>query len=298
MQRVPTCAGRNNRYCESGLRALFGAPISSYAQFREVYELTELNAIEEGAHYDSRVAKRASPSTIDVDARYAARIETGAYQWFYNSRLYDALKNAPPSRVLDVACGTGFYSTLLAKFGHDVVSIDISQKSIAYARELAIANDCDKSIEHHVMDISELDFDENSFDFVTGEDSIHHLIKYPHAIENMYRVLKPKGKAYFWEPFAFNPIINAMRYVNVRVRNHEGEHFLREDDVAKLESVFDDIEISDKAVLYTFARFFARPGKISKKINVSLKNLDDRVQSRFPALSKYYSLGFVEMTKN
>lgn len=260
--------------------------------------MAKLNAIDEGAHYDMRVAKRANPGTVNVDERYAQRIAEGTYQWFLNSKLYGTLKDAPPCKVLDVACGTGFYSTLLAKFGHDVASIDISQKSVEYARELARLNGCSGNVKHHVMDISALDFEPDSFDLVTGEDAIHHLIKYPQAMENIYKVLKPGGKAYFWEPFAFNPLINAMRYVNVRVRNHEGEHFLRQSDVEKLESVFDEVKVSDKAVIYTFARFFARPGKISRKVNVLLKELDDAAQAKLPFLSRYYSLAFLEMTKH
>jgi len=260
--------------------------------------MSDNSAVDEGAHYDKRVAKRASPESIDIDDRYEERIAVGSYRWFLNAKLYETLKRAAPCRVLDVACGTGFYSVLLAKFGHQVVSIDVSEKSIEYAKQLAISNGCSNNIEHHVMDISKLDLGENSFDIVTGEDAIHHLIKYPNAIENMYSVLKPGGKAYFWEPFAYNPIINIMRFVNVRVKGHEGEHFLAEEEVQKLISVFDDVDVSDRAVLYTFARFFRRPGRISQKVNISLKKLDDSAQRRFPSLAKYYSLGFLEMTKS
>jgi SAM-dependent methyltransferase len=260
--------------------------------------MSEISAIKEGDHYDERVADRAAPETVDIDRRYRERIALGSYRWFLNSRLYGALEHAARCRVLDVACGTGFYSVLLAKFGHQVVAIDISEKSIEYAKQLAIVNGCSDNIEHHVMDISQLDFDKDSFDIVTGEESIHHLIKYPNAIENIYSVLKPGGKAYFWEPFAYNPIINAMRFVNVRVKGHLGEHFLAEDEERKLISVFDEVEVSDRAVLYTVARFFRKPGKISRRVNIALKKFDDYAQSKIPALSKYYSLGFLEMTKS
>ena len=259
--------------------------------------MQKITALEEGAHYDERVARRESPESVDIDARYHSRIARGNYRWFLNERLYGALQSAPSGRVLDVACGTGFYSVLLAKFGHQVVSIDISRQSIEYAKRLAALNGCAEKIEHHVMDISKLDLDADSFDYVTGEDSIHHLIKYPNAIENMYRVLKPGGKAWFWEPFAFNPLINAMRAVNVRIRKHEGEQFLGREELNKLRSVFDEVEIDDKAVLYTLARFFRKPGKISNKVNVGLKRTDDALQRMLPILSRFYSLGFVEMAK-
>lgn len=80
--------------------------------------MSEISAIKEGDHYDERVADRAAPETVDIDRRYRERIALGSYRWFLNSRLYGALEHAARCRVLDVACGTGFYSVLLAKFGH------------------------------------------------------------------------------------------------------------------------------------------------------------------------------------
>jgi SAM-dependent methyltransferase len=42
-----------------------------------------------------------------------------------------------PSRVLDLACGPGFYSERLSRLGHECFGIDYSPASIAYARERA-----------------------------------------------------------------------------------------------------------------------------------------------------------------
>jgi SAM-dependent methyltransferase len=47
-----------------------------------------------------------------------------------------------PSRILDLACGPGLYTSRLAELGHTTVGIDISPASIAYAREHAPAS-CD-----------------------------------------------------------------------------------------------------------------------------------------------------------
>jgi ubiquinone/menaquinone biosynthesis C-methylase UbiE len=46
-----------------------------------------------------------------------------------------ALLPRPPSRVLDVGCGTGVMSMLVAELGHNVVGIDLSEGMLAKARE-------------------------------------------------------------------------------------------------------------------------------------------------------------------
>jgi SAM-dependent methyltransferase len=248
-----------------------------------------MDATHEGLHYDSRVSRRAAPETIDIAARYRERIEPGNYRWFYNERLYHFFRNLPPQRVLDVACGTGFFGVLLAQWGHEVVSIDISEKSIGYARQLAALNGA--NVTHHVMDISKLQFD-SEFDYVTGEDCIHHLIKYPGAIENIYRALKPGGKAVFWEPFAFNPLFNLLRALNVRIKRHEGEQFLGRPQVRLLESVFDEVRIFDKSIVYPFCRFARR----NKRLNLFTRAIDQTIQ-RTP-LARFYALASVEMMKS
>lgn len=48
-------------------------------------------------------------------------------------RLVDVLKPAAGSTILDVACGRGRHSRMLAKMGFDVTGIDLSESSIEYA---------------------------------------------------------------------------------------------------------------------------------------------------------------------
>ena len=49
-------------------------------------------------------------------------------------RLVNHLHMAPGSRVLDVACGRGRHSKIFASMGFDVIGIDLSPASIAYAK--------------------------------------------------------------------------------------------------------------------------------------------------------------------
>jgi ubiquinone/menaquinone biosynthesis C-methylase UbiE len=221
----------------------------------------------------------------------------GNYHWFYFDRLYSILRQAPKGKVLDVACGCGLLSVILALYGHKVTAVDISKDSIDYAKKLATLYKCIDNIDFRVMDVSKLSFESESFDIVTGEDALHHIIKYPGAVENIYRVLKIGGKAYFKEPFAFNPFINIMRFINVRFKNHLGEYFLGRRDLKLLNSCFDEVIITDKSVVSILSRFFAKSSKLNRKINIYLKEFDDYLQSKIPFISKYYAYAFMEMKK-
>lgn len=44
---------------------------------------------------------------------------------------------APPSRILDAACGPGLYAVRLARLGHEVVGVDVGEAVLRHARSLA-----------------------------------------------------------------------------------------------------------------------------------------------------------------
>lgn len=259
--------------------------------------LKEIDITHESEYVDSVINAWNNQDIFDIDLVKNSRIQQGNYHWFYFDKLYSVLTQGPRCKVLDVACGIGFLSVLLARYGHQVVAVDISKSSIAYAQKLATSYNCTGNIDFRVMDVSKLTLDSDSFDIVTGEDALHHVIKYPGSVENIYRVLKPGGKAYFSEPFAFNPLINLMRSVNVRIKKHEGEQFLGRKEMKLLNSCFDEVEIKDKSVIYIFSRFFYKPSTLNKKVNIFLKKTDDFLQSKIQFIDQFYAYAFLEMTK-
>jgi ubiquinone/menaquinone biosynthesis C-methylase UbiE len=259
--------------------------------------MEKLTVKQEAEYVDSIISPQQAMGTINVESIAEARTKPGGFHWFYFDKLYSIMKKIPPSRVLDVACGVGFLSVLLAKYGHRVVAVDISKNSITNARKLAIANNCHDKIDFRVMDVSQLNLEADSFDIVTGEDALHHIIKYPGAVENIYRVLKPGGKACFTEPFAFNPLINLMRSVNVKIRNHRGEQFLGKNELKILSECFDEIKISDKSVIYILSRFFSKPNAFNHRVNIFLKKTDDVFQQHLPFIKRFYAMAFIELSK-
>lgn len=56
--------------------------------------------------------------------------------------IHGSLLGGRPTRILDLGCGPGLYSSRLARLGHQCLGIDYSPASIAYARQAAEGLTC------------------------------------------------------------------------------------------------------------------------------------------------------------
>ena len=119
-------------------------------------------------------------------------------------------------RLLDLGCGAGENSVYFAKQGAMCVATDYSPGMVEIALQLAAANGV--QIQGHTMNAMLLDFPDNIFDFVYASNLLHHVPNPQATIQEMHRVLKPGGKACFWDPMRHNPIINVYRRIAKQVR--------------------------------------------------------------------------------
>jgi SAM-dependent methyltransferase len=86
------------------------------------------------------------------------------------------LKVSPGTRVLDVGCGIGRWSRLLAARGADVTGVDLSPTMIAQAQQRAAAAGVSDRCRFQVQDLSKLDVG-GRFDLVLGVTVLQHILE-------------------------------------------------------------------------------------------------------------------------
>jgi len=116
-------------------------------------------------------------------------ISTDTFQE-HATRYEFATKFVKGDKILDAACGVGYGTKILSEVGGlEVHGCDFSEDVIAYAKKRY----SDKSVQFHVMDISRLDFPDNTFHSVVSFETIEHVKNYKQVIDEFARVLKKDG---------------------------------------------------------------------------------------------------------
>ena len=93
-------------------------------------------------------------------------------------------------RVLDLACGEGYGSYLLAKTAKSVVGIDIDNNSIKHARNKYIK----QNLEFRVGSITEIPIDgERLFDVAICFEALEHIEDHQKLLSEVKRLLTPEG---------------------------------------------------------------------------------------------------------
>ena len=94
-------------------------------------------------------------------------------------------------KILDVGCGAGFFSILLAKMGHEVMGVDLTPDMIKHSRELAEEEGVSCTFE--VMDAEKPDFPDETFDVIVSRNLTWTLPDAAGAYKEWIRVLKSGG---------------------------------------------------------------------------------------------------------
>jgi SAM-dependent methyltransferase len=110
--------------------------------------------------------------------------------------------------VLELGCGTGYFTRELARSGADITAIDVSPELL----EIAGANCSAPNVRYEIQNASALSYPGGMFDAVVGSSVLHHL-EIEEALREIYRVLKPTGTIYFTEPNMLNPQIAIQKNV-------------------------------------------------------------------------------------
>ena len=108
----------------------------------------------------------------------------------------------PGQRVLDLAGGTGDIAALMSKrvgSSGSVVLSDINEAMLAVGRQRMEDRGIVGNIEYSLANAEQLPFDDNEFDAVTIAFGLRNVTDQNAALREMYRVLKPGGRAMILE---------------------------------------------------------------------------------------------------
>jgi SAM-dependent methyltransferase len=150
-----------------------------------------------GPPLPARGSDRAGPATEEFPPAYEKQLSD--FHWAFERELHAIVDELPLSaemRVLDLACGDGFYTRRIAHrlgTGGIVTGVDINFAYLSQARrEAALQSGCANS-DFVAASFDALPFPDDTFDFVWCAQSLYSLPEPVVAIRHMARVLRPGG---------------------------------------------------------------------------------------------------------
>ena len=186
--------------------------------------------------------------------------------------------------VLDYACGHGANACLLAACGANVTAFDLSPQAIDKARRRAELHGLADRIHFDVCAAGETGYPADRFDVVIGCTVLHHLhMALSEVCEEIVRVLRPGGTAYFIEPVADNALLRFLRpLVPVGLYATANERQLRYQDLALLRERLGPLVLHHFFFLERLYRLFG------EGVRVPLRRLDHYALRVLPFLHVFY----------
>lgn len=151
-------------------------------------------------------------------------------------------------------------------------------------------------IEFAVMDAHRLGLPTHSVDFVYANHILHHL-DLETGLKEMYRVLKPEGRALFIEPLLLNPVASLVRWLTPHLRTPD-ERALGTRELDMINSYF-------YTEMHYFQLFSVPTAVLSRLISLPPKNLltaiadkvDQALEMSVPVLRPFYRFVMIYCSK-
>ena len=116
----------------------------------------------------------------------------GSSKSYWKEKLHCALDGKGYRRALDIGCGPGFFSILLAQMGYEVTAVDYTENMLAEAKKNA--DFYGVPVDFRKMDAQNLTFGDGSFDIVISRNVLWNLEDPRHAYEEWLQVLRSGGR--------------------------------------------------------------------------------------------------------
>lgn len=113
--------------------------------------------------------------------------------------FFEMVKPNPSEVILDLGCGTGAFTSRIARTFPNIIGIDISPELIETAKKT------NPRVIYKVNDIEKLEIDENSVDICTLFGVLHHFQNIEKVMHEVHRVLRKGGRFWSYDPHKYNP---------------------------------------------------------------------------------------------
>ena len=234
-----------------------------------------------------------------------AERRSGLNSLLYAPPAFDTIINAmlnylggkPNDHVLDMACGEGKETLIMAQRGWTVFSLDLSHAQLVRAREMVKKANSDLQVHFIQANAEQMPFAQNAHHIIYGKAIIHHLDLDTSPAE-INRVLTNGGKAVFAEPMAYHPLIWLGRRITPNMRTID-EHPLTYTDISRFLSKFDNGTIEENflfAPLATISRAIPHGESIFQTIHPILARFDRWLMRHFRFLKPlaWYTTTYVQ----
>jgi len=262
-----------------------------------------ITTAQEQQFYDSAYAVHRQTTDHDLRTNRESMmrdLNEPAGAFYERRKLYSAVLAELLSRplagcvVLDYGCGVGEWGVLMATEGARATLLDLSPVAIEIGLRRAAANGAAHLVRGCARDASDLScFGDGEFDLIYASAALHHTLKYPNALAELLRVLRPGGRLILAETYGNNPVLNGMRRLRWRLSRQPddaGEDIILGDrELALLRSHFSRLNVTPMNLLAMAKRLF-RGRFHSRAVRATmglLEAADLRLLRLLPSLGRY-----------
>jgi 2-polyprenyl-3-methyl-5-hydroxy-6-metoxy-1,4-benzoquinol methylase len=223
--------------------------------------LTVVTSDLEREFYDGRYAQYLTlpDHALRTDRQILeGNIENPAQPFYERRWLYRASMRAleaeplPGKKVLDYGCGPADFGLWMATEGAEVTLLDLSPAAIELGLKRAKASGVE--VRGIAADASSLNMlAAREFDLVFACAALHHTLKYPGAVEELTRIMKPGARLVLCETWGGNPLLNAARKLHAAAigeAEEQGEEIiLSQVELKALAPFFSDVQVETRNLL-------------------------------------------------
>ncbi|MBZ5618382.1 MAG: methyltransferase domain-containing protein [Acidobacteriia bacterium] len=219
-------------------------------------------------------------------------IESPAHPFYERAWLYRASMRAleaeplPGRKVLDYGCGPADFGIWMATEGAAVTLLDLSPTAVELGLKRAQASGVD--VRGIAADASCLNMlGPGEFDLVFACAALHHTLKYPGAVEELARIMKPGSRLVLCETWGGNPLLNTARKLHAAIRGEAAEQgediILSQAELRALAPFFSEVRVETRNLLAMGKRLLR--GRFEKPWARALVRALERIDGALLALA-------------